>query len=380
MKRNPGSKQKGSARRGSKQPSSGGLIPFAGSSSGALIPFAGSSSGALVPFAVPAAAAAVVQRLGDDDATAASAAATLYGDGDQVVVAATLVAATPSAAALTFHESEDEAHEAAPVRTIHSAPQKRKKARSVRATAPAAAAAAAQPEVAYAVERCWRDQQCKNCKSVIPEGSLRLLRIRSKGGTRASKLSVHLGCSRPTVLSSVEELRGFEALELLDAERVRAWFGGSDTGASPATLSLVGGPPLPPPANGRETEFARRDRLRSSKRRNREGGRKQWNFAHDQHVTPWPSLRWHTLPGDGAHAGDSAGGPIAVRPLHSRNLMALLQREMHARRTGAACGVLATLLRETVQLTAPLAQVGITRLRHYAMHHVRHCAMHHATH
>lgn len=379
MKRNPGSKQKGSARRGSKQPSSGGLIPFAGSSSGALIPFAGSSSGALVPFAVPAAAAAVVQRLGDDDATAASAAATLYGDSDQVVVAATLVAATPSAAALTFHESEDEAHEAAPVRTIHSAPQKRKKARSVRATAPAATAAA-QPEVAYAVERCWRDQQCKNCKSVIPEGSLRLLRIRSKGGTRASKLSVHLGCSRPTVLSSVEELRGFEDLELLDAERVRAWFGGSDTGASPATLSLVGGPPLPPPANGRETEFARRDRLRSSKRRNREGGRKQWNFAHDQHVTPWPSLRWHTLPGDGAHAGDSAGGPIAVRPLHSRNLMALLQREMHARRTGAACGVLATLLRETVQLTAPLAQVGITRLRHYAMHHVRHCAMHHATH
>ena len=379
MKRNPGSKQKGSARRGSKQPSSGGLIPFAGSSSGALIPFAGSSSGALVPFAVPAAAAAVVQRLGDDDATAASAAATLYGDSDQVVVAATLVAATPSAAALTFHESEDEAHEAAPVRTIHSAPQKRKKARSVRATAPAATAAA-QPEVAYAVERCWRDQQCKNCKSVIPEGSLRLLRIRSKGGTRASKLSLHLGCSRPTVLSSVEELRGFEDLELLDAERVRAWFGGSDTGASPATLSLVGGPPLPPPANGRETEFARRDRLRSSKRRNREGGRKQWNFAHDQHVTPWPSLRWHTLPGDGAHAGDSAGGPIAVRPLHSRNLMALLQREMHARRTGAACGVLATLLRETVQLTAPLAQVGITRLRHYAMHHVRHCAMHHATH
>ena len=379
MKRNPGSKQKGSARRGSKQPSSGGLIPFAGSSSGALIPFAGSSSSALVPFAVPAAAAAVVQRLGDDDATAASAAATLYGDSDQVVVAATLVAATPSAAALTFHESEDEAHEAAPVRTIHSAPQKRKKARSVRATAPAATAAA-QPEVAYAVERCWRDQQCKNCKSVIPEGSLRLLRIRSKGGTRASKLSVHLGCSRPTVLSSVEELRGFEDLELLDAERVRAWFGGSDTGASPATLSLVGGPPLPPPANGRETEFARRDRLRSSKRRNREGGRKQWNFAHDQHVTPWPSLRWHTLPGDGAHAGDSAGGPIAVRPLHSRNLMALLQREMHARRTGAACGVLATLLRETVQLTAPLAQVGITRLRHYAMHHVRHCAMHHATH
>ena len=379
MMRNLGSKQKGSARRGSKQPSSGGLIPFAGSSSGALIPFAGSSSGALVPFAVPAAAAAVVQRLGDDDATAASAAATLYSDSDQVVVAATLVAATPSAAALTFHESEDEAHEAAPVRTIHSAPQKRKKARSVRATAPAATAAA-QPEVAYAVERCWRDQQCKNCKSVIPEGSLRLLRIRSKGGTRASKLSVHLGCSRPTVLSSVEELRGFEALELLDAERVRAWFGGSDTGASPATLSLVGGPPLPPPANGRETEFARRDRLRSSKRRNREGGRKQWNFAHDQHVTPWPSLRWHTLPGDGAHAGDSAGGPIAVRPLHSRNLMALLQREMHARRTGAACGVLATLLRETVQLTAPLAQVGITRLRHYAMHHVRHCAMHHATH
>ena len=379
MKRNPGSKQKGSARRGSKQPSSGGLIPFAGSSSGALIPFAGSSSGALVPFAVPAAAAAVVQRLGDDDATAASTAATLYSDSDQVVVAATLVAATPSAAALTFHESEDEAHEAAPVRTIHSAPQKRKKARSVCATAPAATAAA-QPEVAYAVERCWRDQQCKNCKSVIPEGSLRLLRIRSKGGTRASKLSVHLGCSRPTVLSSVEELRGFEDLELLDAERVRAWFGGSDTGASPATLSLVGGPPLPPPANGRETEFARRDRLRSSKRRNREGGRKQWNFAHDQHVTPWPSLRWHTLPGDGAHAGDSAGGPIAVRPLHSRNLMALLQREMHARRTGAACGVLATLLRETVQLTAPLAQVGITRLRHYAMHHVRHCAMHHATH
>ena len=377
MMRNLGSKQKGSARRGSKQPSSG-----------ALIPFAGSSSGALVPFAVPAAAAAVVQRLGDDDATAASAAATLYGDGDQVVVAATLVAATPSAAALTFHESEDEA---APVRTIRSAPQKRKKARSVRAIAPeaAAAVAAAQPEVAYAVERCWRDQQCRTCKSVIPEGSLRLLRIRSKGGTGASKRSQHLGCSRPSVLSSVEELRGFEALELLDAERVRAWFGGSDTGASPATLSLLAGPPLPPPANGRETEFAGRDRLRSRKRRNREGGRKQRRFEKDdtwQLQKPWPSLRWHTLPGDGAHAGDSAGGSIpvgssiAVRPLHSRNLMALLQREMHARRTGAACGVLATLLRETVQLTAPLAQVGITRLRHYTMHHVRHCTMHHATH
>ena len=63
-----------------------------------------------------------------------------------------------------------------------------------------------------------------------------------------------------------------------------------------------------------------------------------------------------------------------MRPLHARNLLTVLQREMHARRTGAACGVLATLLRETPQLTAPLAQVGIVRLRHYAMHHVR-CIM-----
>ena len=123
MKSLGGSKQKGSARRVSKKPSSG-----------ALVPFAGSSSGALVPFAEPAGTAAVV--LDSDDTTTASAAATLHNDGQ---VAATLVSATPSAVALTFHESENEV---APVSSaVHSAPRKRKKAPRVRATAQAAAAA-----------------------------------------------------------------------------------------------------------------------------------------------------------------------------------------------------------------------------------------------
>ena len=143
MKSLGGSKQKGSARRVSKKPSSG-----------ALVPFAGSSSGALVPFAEPAGTAAVV--LDSDDTTTASAAATLHDYGQ---VAATLVSATPSAVALTFHESENEAAPIGSKSAVHSAPRKRKKAPSVRATvqtaaAAPAAAAAAQPEVAYAVERC----------------------------------------------------------------------------------------------------------------------------------------------------------------------------------------------------------------------------------
>ena len=266
MKSLGGSKQKGSARRVSKKPSSG-----------ALVPFAGSSSGALVPFAEPAGTAAVV--LDSDDTTTASAAATLHDYGQ---VAATLVSATPSAVALTFHESENEV---APVSSaVHSAPRKRKKAPRVRATAQAAAAApaaaaaaaAAQPEVAYAVERCWRDQVCKNCRSVIPEGSIRFVRIRSTSHRR----SHHLGCSKPPELSSVEELRGFEALALPDAERVRAWFGGSESGAS--STALVADPSVAPPADVVETEFARRDRLRATKRRNREGGRKQRRFEHDR--------------------------------------------------------------------------------------------------
>ena len=167
---------------------------------------------------------------------------------------------------------------------VHSAPRKRKKAPSVRATAQAAAAApaaaavaaAAQPEVAYAVERCWRDQVCKNCRSVIPEGSIRFVRIRSTSHRR----SHHLGCSKPPELSSVEELRGFEALALPDAERVRAWFGGSESGAS--STALVADPSVALPADVVETEFARRDRLRATKRRNREGGRKQRRFEHDR--------------------------------------------------------------------------------------------------
>ena len=82
------------------------------------------------------------------------------------------------------------------------------------------------------------------------------------------------------------------------------------------------------------------------------------------YVRRWPSLRWHAMPGDAAplNAGGGAGGR-SVRPLHARNLLALLQREMHARRAGAACGVLATLMRETTQLTAPLAQAGFELLR-----------------
>ena len=271
MKRNPFSTKKNSARRGSKQPSSG-----------ALIPFAGSSSGALAPFAVPAAATAVItkRRLGDEGATAASAAATLYDDGgSQVAVAATPVAATPSAAALTFHESEDEV---VPMSTIQSAPQKRKKAPSVRATAPAATEAA-QTELTFAVERCRRDLHCRNCMSVIPEGGLRLLRIRTmKGAQREGKRSQHLECSRPPTLSSVEELRGFEALALPDAERVRAWFGVSDTGASPAILPLVAAPPLPTPAE--ESETRRRDRLRANKRhrahKSREGKQHERVVTH----------------------------------------------------------------------------------------------------
>ena len=262
MKSLGGSKQKGSARRVSKKPSPGGLVPFAGSSSGALVPFAEPGTGAVV--------------LDGDDTTTASAAATLH-DGGQV--AAALVSATPSAVARTFHESENEV---APMSSaVHSAPRKRKKAPSVRATAQAAAAApeaaaAAQPGVAYAVERCWRDQVCKNCRSVIPAGSVRFVRVRSTSHRR----SHHLGCSKPPTLSSVEELRGFEALALPDAERVRAWFGGSETGASSTTL--VADPSVAPPADVVETEFARRDRLRANKNRSREGGRKQRRFEHDR--------------------------------------------------------------------------------------------------
>ena len=42
-------------------------------------------------------------------------------------------------------------------------------------------------------------------------------------------------------------------------------------------------------------------------------------------VRRWPSLRWHALPGDVAYTGANSGGSIAVRPLHARNLLALLQ-------------------------------------------------------
>ena len=57
---------------------------------------------ALVPFAEPAGTAAVV--LDSDDTTTASAAAVLHDDGQ----AATPDPATPSAVALTFHESVNE--------------------------------------------------------------------------------------------------------------------------------------------------------------------------------------------------------------------------------------------------------------------------------
>ena len=314
MKRNTGSKQKDSARRGSKKPSSG-----------ALIPFAGSSSAALVPFAVPAAATAVVQRLDDDGATAASAAATLHGDGGgQVAVAATPVAATPSAAALTFHESEDEA---APQSTIRTAPKKRKKAPSVSATAPAAAAAAAaaQPEVVYSVEPCVRDKQCKACKSLIPEGSLHFQRVRSKGVTPVAKRSQHLGCSRPPILSSVEELLGFSTLTPLDAERVRAWFAGvAYTGASSATLPLEEDPAAEPPA---ETEFEKRDRLRKKKRGEREGGRKQIRggknaHLHDRVVTHRRSTARRMRSAHAAHA-QRARSPHAVRMQCARSAHAV---------------------------------------------------------
>ena len=154
----------------------------------------------------------------------------------------------------------------------------------VRATVQAAAAAPAAPAAGQPRSPRWltrwsaakQGSGCKNCRSVIPEGSIRFVRIRSTSHRR----SHHLGCSKPPELSSVEELRGFEALALPDAERVRAWFGGSESGAS--STALVAGPSVAPPADVVETEFARRDRLRATKRRNREGGRKQRRFEHDR--------------------------------------------------------------------------------------------------
>ena len=198
MGNNPASKPKDLARSSSKGPSSGTIVPFTRS-----------SSSAIVPFAVPPAATAVKRRLVEDSAAAAATLIErrLSGDsGGQVAVAAT----PEQQPAFTFAEDESEGDGVAPMTITYSAPQKRKRAPTVHAAAPAAAAApavAAAPEKSYAVERCPREMKCRNCKSAILEGALRFQRRRSAGVMR--KRSQHLGCSRPPSLASIDELHGF---------------------------------------------------------------------------------------------------------------------------------------------------------------------------
>ena len=108
-----------------------------------------------------------------------------------------------------------------------------------------------------------------------------------------------------------------------------------------------------------------------NRRRPERAGRKQKRYEQEQVATHlWPSLRWHALPADAAAAadnssvsgdacaGDDGGAATALRPLHARSLLVLLQSEIHARRFAHAHSVLAVLLRQTAHLAAPLSQAG----------------------